>query len=179
MLTAASCGATTKSQQGSGRSAVRVCALIALFWTCVQPLRFHPHTHTGTCMLLLPIHAGWQCSLLTGKHELHRSSGAFCTCKAAMPSHSRHGNLMVHVLSLLHSADLHSKQSLGITVASQLILSSDFQKQNSGLILLTSLLMPHAWHHSGSPFYRNLLFSLHCSLTSVLAWSLIVMKKIL
>lgn len=36
---------------------------------------------------------------------------------------------MVHVLSLLHSTDLHCKQSLGFTLLSQLILSSDFQKQ--------------------------------------------------
>lgn len=40
---------------------------------------------------------------------------------------------MVHVLSLLHSTDLHCKQSLGIALLSQLILSSDFQKQNKCL----------------------------------------------
>lgn len=85
----------------------------------------------------------------------------FLHLSADIPSLSTRGNLMVHVLSLLHSTDLHCKQSLGITLLSQLILSPDFQNQNSVLILPMALLMPHVCHHSGNPFYRNLLFSLH------------------
>lgn len=118
----------------------------------------HPRWH---------LHAAPACPRRMAAFVTHRKTRlthefwGFLHWEAVMPSPSRRGNLMVHVLSLLHSTDLHCKQSLGITLLSQLILSPDFQKQNSVLIHLMSLLMPHACHHPGNPFYRNLLFLLH------------------
>lgn len=58
-------------------------------------------------------------------HELR----GFLHRPADIPSPSRRGNLVVYVLSLLHSTDLHCQKSLGIALLSQLILSADFEKQ--------------------------------------------------
>lgn len=46
-----------------------------------------------------------------------------------IPSLCRRGNLMVRLLSLLHSTDLHCEQPLGITLRSRLILRSGFGTQ--------------------------------------------------
>lgn len=126
---------------------------------CVRPLRLHSRSSTGDWR---GAHPRRMAALLTHrKTRVTHGFWGFLHLQAGVPSPSRRGNLMVLVLSLLHSTDLHCKRSLGIALLSQLILSSDIQKQNSVLILLMSLLMPHARHRSGNPFYRNLLRSLH------------------
>lgn len=63
--------------------------------------------------------------------------------------------LLVLVLSLLHSADLHCEQALGIAWLSQLILSPDFHKQSRVLTLVLSRPVPPACRYSLGPFYRN------------------------
>lgn len=122
----------------------------------------HLHSHPRWHLRSASSHPRRMAAFVTHrKTRVTHEFWGFLHLQADIPSLSRRGNLMVHVLSLLHSTDLHCKQSLGITLLSQLILSPDFQNQNSVLILLMALLMLHVCHHSGNPFDRNLLFLLH------------------